>query len=647
MKDRVVLKTNLLICIIIVVGFLLTALLSYKANYSESIKSMQHVSDLISEGIYHQMNNILGKPVNISLTMANDRLLKDFLIREPQHMEDQDYSKKISKYLSDYKTQYGYDSVFLVSSVSSRYYNFNGVDRVLNSENPEDFWYYDVLLQSDAEYAMNVDNDQVPGADNAVTLFVNCKINDDQGNLIGVVGVGMRIGQLQSMIREYQTKFGVNTYFTDDNGRIELSADYSGYESVSLFDINSKVASWQKVLNWKEDGEPFSFWNMDRIGQKQDYIVARYLPGINWHLIVERDTQALVNALTRQLIITFIVIFIIIGAILLIVTHVIRRFNHKIVNLTQTYEQERKTMFEKATEQMFEDIYEIDISHNKPANQVTEQYFQRLGVPIGASYDESLHIIAEKQIKEEFRQGYLDTFCSENVLKAFREGIESLRYEFMISNGGEKYYWMRITTRLILSENDGSLHMLVYRQNIDVEKRKEQKMQKLACTDEMTGFLSKAATERDIMKKMCSHPKKVFALFIFDIDHFKDANDLFGHSFGDEVIREFTAVIRSHFSSDDILGRIGGDEFVVFSSVTDEKWVLQKAAEMNEALNKDYVRGSERWHISSSIGIAFAPRDGACFEQLYRHADSALYETKKHGRNGFTLYKNDVGNEHE
>ena len=177
--------------------------------------------------------------------------------------------------------------------------------------------------------------------------------------------------------------------------------------------------------------------------------------------MVNQDTAALVESLNRQLVLTMLVICVIIAVILWVITHVIRAFNRQIVELTQSVEQERRTVFEKATGQLFEDIYELDITANRPANHATEQYFESLGAPHGTPYDKALQIVAEKQVKEEFRQGYLDTFLPENVLRAFRQGRETLRYELMISRDGGEYYWMRITARLVPLEGDGSLRMLV------------------------------------------------------------------------------------------------------------------------------------------------------------------------------------------
>ena len=81
------------------------------------------------------------------------------------------------------------------------------------------------------------------------------------------------------------------------------------------------------------------------------------------------------------------------------------------------------------------------------------------------------------------------------------------------SNGGD-YYWMRITARIVQRESDGSVHMLTYRQNIDAEKRWEQRMRELAQTDEMTGLYTKTATARHITELLASEPQANYALFM-------------------------------------------------------------------------------------------------------------------------------------
>lgn len=86
MKKNILMRTNILVCLVIIIGFTTTAVLSYQANYTASVQNIEQVSALTSEGIYYQLTSIFTKPVNISLTMANDSLLKGFLADEKRSL---------------------------------------------------------------------------------------------------------------------------------------------------------------------------------------------------------------------------------------------------------------------------------------------------------------------------------------------------------------------------------------------------------------------------------------------------------------------------------------------------------------------------------------------------------------------------------
>ena len=157
---------------------------SYKSNQGIFRKDIESVSRLTSEGIYHQIDTIFTKPINISLTMANDSLLKDFLEGEEEHLGDRDFIDTMRDYLNTYRDKYGYDSVFLASVKTKNYYYYNGLDRVLQEGDPENVWFYS-FLEQDTDYGIQIDNDQVEGAGNEVTVFINCRITDGDGDVMG------------------------------------------------------------------------------------------------------------------------------------------------------------------------------------------------------------------------------------------------------------------------------------------------------------------------------------------------------------------------------------------------------------------------------------------------------------------------------
>lgn len=629
MRNNNLLKTNLLVSIILIIGFTVTAVFSYRANFQASLSSIEQVSELTAEGIFYQVSKKFAKPVNTSLAMSHDSLLVDHLLKETAHLEDEGYVETTKKYLETYRDKYGFDSVFLASAATGRYYNFNGIDRVLKEGDPENDWYF-ALLNGDEEFSLNVDNDQVKGADDEITVFVNAKITSPSGQVMGIVGVGIRVKDLREMLMQYEKKYNVSAALLSGDGLIAVSEAFTGYEKKDWFEVNGREQIREKILGWKASGESLELWEPSGgEGSEKSYLVTRYIPELSWHLIVEQNTGLLVSQMKTRLMQTAVVLLGVLLTVLVIITCVIRNFNLQITTLME----ERRQAFQRATEQLYDNIYELNITKNCTVGQRTREYFESLGAK-GIPYDEGLRAIAEKQIKEEYREGYINTFLPENVLREYEAGNSHLQYDFMMTQNGTDYFWMRIDAYIFYSTEDECVHMFTYRKNIDKEKRQEKK----AVTDGMTGFLNRRATEQAVDYRLSEQRDGIYAFFIFDIDNFKQANDRFGHAFGDYCIRSFTSLIRQNTDKTAILGRLGGDEFAALTAVSDEGEAGEKAAALSQVLKTVCIDGENRWEMSASIGIALYPASGQDFTSLYQKADQALYEVKKRGKNGFQIY---------
>lgn len=636
MKKNVLLKTNVFICIVIVLGFLLTSFISYYSNNGIFKKDIEHISRLTSEGIYHEIDSIFSKPINVSLAMANDNLLKTFLSEEETQGDNEEFIATMRNYLFAYKEKYHFDSVFLVSVKTNRYYHFDkGIDRVLTDDNPENEWYYS-FLEDSREYSLNIDNDEVQLANNEINIFINCKIFSPKGEVMGIVGVGLGVDTMQEIFRNYEDTFQLRSYLVSNNGILEISTKKTGFEKTGFFAEEVYKEYKQAILSNTEGTQ--SYWYDS--GGRTGFLLARYVPTLEWFLIIDNDTSSLEASLNRQFAISVAVIAIVIGSVLFIITGIIHKYNAQIVSLTVEKEKMHRTIFQTETEKLYENISELDITHNRMANEATESYFESLGVPKKLPYDKALRIIAEKQIKEEYREGYIQTFSPDNVLRAYQEGLESLSYDFMLTNdNGYTYYWMRITARIFYWEEDKSVRMMTYRQNIDSEKQRELMMYEKMRRDSLTGLYNKAATQKLTRRLLKENPESSYAFFILDIDSFKNVNDTYGHAIGDQVIVDFAERIKLQFREEDIVGRIGGDEFAAFVPIPSKDWVEAKAKALSQSLQYKYSNEQKSCFVSASIGVAVSPEAGTSFETLYQNADIALYQTKERGKNSYTVFR--------
>jgi len=146
--------------------------------------------------------------------------------------------------------------------------------------------------------------------------------------------------------------------------------------------------------------------------------------------------------------------------------------------------------------------------------------------------------------------------------------------------------------------------------------------------------LTQAYNRRFLDKFIKKHKNDKFSLIYLDIDHFKELNDKFGHDFGDYVLKEFVNLIKSHIRENDILIRLGGEEFLIILDTNYEK-ALKVAEKLRKIIESYNFKGVK---ITASFGVAFKDKDDN-FEEVIKKSDESLYNAKNSGRNQVKGYK--------
>ena len=168
---------------------------------------------------------------------------------------------------------------------------------------------------------------------------------------------------------------------------------------------------------------------------------------------------------------------------------------------------------------------------------------------------------------------------------------------------------------------------------------KLQDLKQAADIDKMTGLLNKAAATREL-EKICATASG--ALIMLDLDSFKLVNDIYGHAMGDKILIKFAELLKSITRETDLLGRMGGDEFIAFChDIKSDAVIAMKSRYLNERLLFEAKRlMDENFDIplGVSVGAVFVPNYGKDFSDLYKKADKALYIVKQNGKHGYNVY---------
>ena len=223
------------------------------------------------------------------------------------------------------------------------------------------------------------------------------------------------------------------------------------------------------------------------------------------------------------------------------------------------------------------------------------------------------------------------------LLRTRRVGANDIQLRLQDVNG--EYQWCRVLYRAICDENGGPLMAVGKISNINMFKKEIEQLERESKTDSLTGAYNKMTTRDLIDDYIRNNPKESHMLLLIDVDNFKKVNDTYGHQCGDEILTYVIRNLRESYVSGEIIGRIGGDEFVVFiGGVKDKEQLLEKAQELHDLLHRPYRRGNQIVPVSASIGVAMCPEDGGCYDELLYCADHALYEVKATQKGNFSIY---------
>lgn len=161
--------------------------------------------------------------------------------------------------------------------------------------------------------------------------------------------------------------------------------------------------------------------------------------------------------------------------------------------------------------------------------------------------------------------------------------------------------------------------------------------------DFLTGLYNRMALVTRITEALSQTRHGLAALFIIDIDDFKQVNDMYGHVCGDKVLQQVAARLGSVFRRGDLKGRLGGDEFMAYvGGMRDEQTAQRRAEQLCRAVSQICVGEIKAGAISCTVGIALIPPHGTNFQELYEKADIALYTAKSRGKNQYAVYDGEM-----
>ena len=212
-------------------------------------------------------------------------------------------------------------------------------------------------------------------------------------------------------------------------------------------------------------------------------------------------------------------------------------------------------------------------------------------------------------------------------------GEAGVEIEYRADYHGNGYQWYRANL-FAVNDEGGAWHLVGLIESI----QNERELRTRAERDSVTGLNNHAAAKSAITQALAdARVRSASACAVLDIDDFKQVNDCYGHLAGDAVLQSVGALLRASFREDDVLGRVGGDEFVVFLKGIGLDAALAKLEQVRLAVEDMRVKGVDR-PVTASVGVYATRPCDVTYRDVFLRADEALYDAKRKGKGRVVAY---------
>ena len=228
-------KQVFLICLVVIVAFTASAIMFAISSFKNTSAYVEQTTDMTAMTVINDIDSNIDASVRAAKAMADNSFIVEWSKKEAQHTNDQEYIKKLYDYLKTSHEGNNYNFVFYASKETENIYYQDGISLKMMKQNADDKWLYE-FMHSKLQYQFTLNPFKSKNTVDSLSMLIIYKMTDSEGNTLGAIGMSVNLAVMERSIMELGNNYNVSLAFTDIDGNVVISKEYSLPEGSNIFE---------------------------------------------------------------------------------------------------------------------------------------------------------------------------------------------------------------------------------------------------------------------------------------------------------------------------------------------------------------------------------------------------------------------------
>ncbi len=413
-----------LICSVIIVAFLASAFMFVVSSSKNTRAFIEQATDMTAANVITQIESDMSASVYTARAMATNPFIINWAGQEAANADNTDYIKELYTYLKAYYEGNNYNFVFYASEVTGNCYYQDGMKLTLSKQNEDDRWIYD-FMDSDLQYQFIVNPFKPKNDSNNSSMLIIYRLNNSSGGTLGVIGVSLSLRMMENSILELGSNYDVGIAFTDTDGNVVISEDYS-------LPVNSNVFSESGLFYGKDvklipvDGAVTRIWlGSGFLDADSKFCEIRYLDDFNRYLIIYGSGSGAMKMHNNQLFLQLGMLAVLLILMIAVIINTISQYRSKIISLA-TLDELTKIMNRKSFMSRFDYFSKQQLLENSHLFLIDIDFFKTINDTLGhAAGDEALSYLSSVLTAQIENNGFVARWGGDEFIGVLFSAIDS------------------------------------------------------------------------------------------------------------------------------------------------------------------------------------------------------------------------------